>query len=215
MTSLEVVTREFGLAYSGAKQAEAAKTKAQRAFFDACTRALSESTLGQRLVVVDTREIENVPEYVEIQCPGYTYVSHTDEHILVQEDPAVMKFQFINEDDGYVYGRTNSEGAPSLDDERLRAEDPALWDEISAWAEPWYSMFKEVLKTWLPLVSELEIELYLDEYLAKAGLLKTITDPNSWTEDTVEKVSQYMVPGKITVKLVPPRKAKPEELGEV
>ena len=45
-------------------------------------------------------------------------------------------FEFVNKKDGLVYSRQISRGAPSLDDDRLRKEDPELWDEITYVPEP-------------------------------------------------------------------------------
>lgn len=45
-------------------------------------------------------------------------------------------FEFVNATDGFVYTRQISKGAPSLDDERLREEDPELWEEITYVPEP-------------------------------------------------------------------------------
>lgn len=45
-------------------------------------------------------------------------------------------FEFVNESDGFLYSRQISQGAPSLDDEKLRKEDPELWEEITHVPEP-------------------------------------------------------------------------------
>jgi hypothetical protein len=113
-----------------------------------------------------------------------------------------------------VYGRTIVEPGPSLDDDRLRAEDPDLWDEITAWPEPFYSLVADAIKQWLPMVSEQEVAQYLEKYLTERGLQKTLSDPNSWTDSQIERTSKYFVPGPVKVRLIAPRKATAEELGE-
>ena len=45
-------------------------------------------------------------------------------------------FEYVNKTDGLVYSRQISNGAPLLDDERLREEDPELWDQITYIPEP-------------------------------------------------------------------------------
>lgn len=45
-------------------------------------------------------------------------------------------FEFVNESDGFLYSRQISQGAPSLDDEKLKREDPELWEEITYVPEP-------------------------------------------------------------------------------
>lgn len=41
-----------------------------------------------------------------------------------------------------------------------------------------------------------------------------VKDPSTWTPDQIERASRFMIPGKITTKLVPPRDATDEELAE-
>lgn len=87
-------------------------------------------------------------------------------------------FEHVNKKDGFVYTRQISKAAPSLDDERLREEDPELWEEITYIPEP-----ERVLKP---------LEELSPEQLAKIG--------------------EYLVAGRVSVKLGAPKKAKPEDI---
>lgn len=45
-------------------------------------------------------------------------------------------FEYVNKQDGMIYSRQISKAAPSLDDDRLREEDPELWEQITYIPEP-------------------------------------------------------------------------------
>jgi hypothetical protein len=113
------------------------------------------------------------------QHPGWRIIdSHSIDgnHVyLIERDPNLVPYTYVNPDDGMVYARGTQESGPSLDDERLKEEDPALYDEIT---EP----------------------------------VRVVKDPSTWTEEQLAAVQAYMIPGSIKARLVPPRKAKPEEL---
>jgi hypothetical protein len=213
---IERATRLFGKAYHRSKRAETEKSKRQAQFFAAATDSNAHQVLGQRLIPVPADNTgEGIKTHLQRFHPGWRYVSQDEHNILIEEDPALLKFQYINLTDGYVYGRTIVEPGPSLDDEQLRAEQPELWSEISFWPEPWYTLVSDALRIWTPSVTRREIDLFLERFFTNKGIPRTLSDPSSWTEEQVEQVSQYMVPGPITTRLVPPRKATPEELGEV
>lgn len=171
--NLRTITRKFGRAYVQSKEYDNRKKNWQQEFFDACTQAVQrERRLPRKTVTtLDGRE------WVLQHHPGWRIVQQDDDEInfVIERDPALIRYTYINPDDGMVYERGTQEAGPSLDDERLQEEDPDLWYEIT--------------KT-----------------------VRVVRDPSTWTEEQRAAVEEYMIPGEIKARLVPPRKAKPEEL---
>jgi hypothetical protein len=127
-------------------------------------------------------DIDAAKEEAQRLYPRYSVVearAHVEEggytEVLLRERPEYKSFTFVNKKDGQAYTRQISEGAPILDDEALKENDPEL--------------YKEITKT------------------------ETVVIPvEEMTPAQLQKIEDYVYPGKLTVKLGSPRKAKPEEL---
>ena len=170
--NLRRITAKFGQAYDRSKKYEERKKNWQTEFFAACTQTIQrERRLPRRTVAAPDKATALKMN------PGWRVIM--DDPIegtyLLEKDPALVPYTYINPDDGMVYQRGTQESGPSLDDERLQEEDPDLW----------YSITK---------------------------MERVVKDPSTWTEEQLAAVQPYMIPGSIKARLVPPRKAKPEEL---
>ena len=71
--------------------------------------------------------------YVKQFHPGWRVVDPGSKEFtyIIEEDPSFKKFVYVNHDDWNVYRRNVSQAGPSLDNERLKDEDPELWKRIS------------------------------------------------------------------------------------
>lgn len=211
---LTKITSRFGKAYASAKKATLRQTQLQAALFEAFSQHLEDTIRSQQVVQVQVPEGSTLEEYVTTMYPGWRIKRViSDQEIVIEDDPAYMKFSFVNEDDGMVYARTVVQGSTTLDVERVKQENPELWESITEWPEPWYSLINNF---GLQVVTKgaknpSQIVALLDEYLENTSLGKVLKNADDWTTEELQGVIDYMVPGKVSVKLVPPRPAKDEE----
>lgn len=221
MTDLNKVTKRFGSAYDRNKKAKDWLTKQQKTFFNALTEDLESQTLARQVILLPTGA--SPVEYVKQHYPGWRITNHAVydtannvEYIptvVIEEDPALLKHEWINHETGYVYGRTFADGSPSLDDERLKSDNPALWAKITEWPEPWYSLIRDIIveSFTLPL-SDDSLNNRVDEYLTNHGIQRVLKDFNKASDHDLALIQEYLIPGPRSVRLIPPRKATEEEL---
>lgn len=231
--TIKEVTAEFGEAYKDAKVFNDDKARLQKEFFSLATQILSERTLARKTV--------QVPEgadadYLAQHYPGWRALSSlrpgseegTWEAVL-EEDPALLGFNYINPEDRMVYARTTSQGSPMLDDERLQADDPELWEAISDYPEPWFGLVEGAIKHAFDGVSGALTEVHLDpvdllyelnpsalaaNFLRDRGIQRVVKPIEALTDEQLQAIQEYLVPAPVSVRLVPPRPAKQEELEE-
>lgn len=168
--NLRRITTKFGRAYDRSKRYEQRKKDWQAEFFAACTQSVIRERRLPKKYVIASDKITALRDN-----PGWRCLMDQGDTFLLERDPNLIPYTYINPDDGMVYARGTQESGPSLDDERLQEEDPDLWNEITE-------------------------------------TVRVVKDPSTWTEEQKAAVQDYMIPGTIKARLVPPRKAKPEEL---
>jgi hypothetical protein len=220
MTSIDDITSEFGEVYltvKGTKTTdgwEKILKDAQVEFFAAATRELENKTLARKTV---TNWAANL-------YPGWRLVEEKDNKAIIEEDPSVKAFAHLNTQDGMVYRRSQTQGGPSLDVERLQEKEPDLYDEISVWSPSVYNMVRDAMvwayNSYSPepeVLAAEEAEKFLETLSQSDDSLRIILDPAQWTPQQATKLTPYIIPGKVSVRLTPPRKAKPSELetGEI
>ncbi len=225
---LTKITTKFGQLYDRASKANEIKQKAQESFFNALTQILETKVLKQQIVDKKYDDL-TAQEFIDRYYPGWRILHTQDNLLTIEEDPKYLKNIFVNKEDGRVYGRTVAQSSQQLDNERLIVENPDLWNQITEWPEPWYSLiynFTFSLFCHVDYYTNADADKYkpdypsqeerfkqeLDEYLSNNGLQKTIKNPEKWTDEQLSLVSEYMVPGKISIRLVAPRAATEEEL---
>lgn len=181
---LNVVTQKLGVAYKKAKDGEKELKESRGEFFEACDEAVvEEQTLAQQTITVPDAEEEDVVNHIQIFYPGWRYVEENDDGgVIIEEDPAFQKYVHINPDTNMVFRRNVSQAGPSLDDERLKIEDPALWKRIT------------------------------ETKVQPATRVRVLKDLEEVNNKDLAAMQEYFVPGRMTVKLDPPRKAKSDEL---
>lgn len=131
--TLDQITKDLGIQYEVSKTAAAELATKKSEFFTAIDEEVAATeTLAQQTITVPDVEEEDVVKHIKIFYPGWRYVEeHDDGGVLIEEDLAYKKFVHVNQEDGKLYRRNVSQAGPSLDDERLQQEDPALWKRIT------------------------------------------------------------------------------------
>lgn len=211
MTDLADLTTKLGKAYKKWKDGEKEKDKLRKQFFDAVTEAAAED-LDEKVIDVELAESDTIEAYVERQHPGWNldeYRVNEDgatEAILVI-DPAYKPFVYVNAADGMVYQRQVVSGGQVLDDERLRAEDPDLWIEITE--IPNFSDIVDIALEILPEGTRRGIEKRVNQNWKGERVLRNLDDLNP---EVQTRLQQYIHPGKPSVKLAAPKKATEEQL---
>lgn len=137
---LKEVTAMLGSDYKFWKAAERDKNDMKDRFFELATEALQQETLATDVLVLEAKDADEAEELAKKQRPRYKIVKLHKKGdqwvVIVEEDPALTPFIYVNPEDGMVYQRQVVEGSPMLDDERLQEEAPDLWEEITYIPEP-------------------------------------------------------------------------------
>ena len=208
--NLNKITQDFGRTYRQVEELSNRKNKRQIKMFNAFTEAIKNQTLSQQ--IVEHLDLEySAQEYVNTYYPGWILKSQDGTKLLVEQDPTIIKFPYVNHEDGYVYGRTFSQSGPSLNDEKIREEDPDLWEQITQWPEPLYSIANDVAQFF---AGHNDIDHGIQVIFETHQIERVLKSPSEWTDDQKERMAKYWLPGRLAVRLVPPRRATPEELGE-
>lgn len=215
MIDLQQVTTRFSKAYDKNKQARKWLDKQQTRMFQAFDETLTEQQLAQKTVQVPDEVIAE--KWLTEHYPGWVtlHVTAGDDGVyaVIQENPSLKKFRYVNPITKEVMGRDMVEGSPMLDDEALQTEDPELWEQISTWPEPWYGLVKDTIRQFVSLPwSEDAIENAADDVLRARGVKRVIMDPNDMSDYELSAIQPFITPGKVSVRLSPPREAKEEEL---
>lgn len=139
---IEEVTRAFGKAHAEESDAKRRMAKLRTQFFDLI--AIPDSELAQQTIFATT---EDPDRYVATLYPKWRIVTakiidegsagqDAEWKLVIQEDPKRKTYQYINPLDRKVYARTVAESAPDIDLERLKAENPLVYESITFQPEP-------------------------------------------------------------------------------
>lgn len=130
------VTKKLGQSYRQWKESEKEKNRLRDEFFRVATEACQEETPAQVVEQVEAQDEEECLRSAQRRFPRHKVldvreVSEGQWNVILEENPELKEFSYVNEEDGQVYQRIISEGAPSLDDEGLKEEQPGLWEAIT------------------------------------------------------------------------------------
>lgn len=207
---MDKITRELGKHYRASRDEDKLVAGLRQEFFDAATAELETRPRSTRVLICNEEDIEG---YVRKHFPGWRLVDaeHENGKIIVEEDPAWMPYSYISKDGKTVYQRGIAQESPALDDEAIRNQDPELWYKITECPIEevlWHSAQEIAKEIGGEVIGQMQlyIEANLNNWLRILKPLETLDD------EDFEKVQQYIVPGKLSHRLTPPRKPKPEEL---
>jgi hypothetical protein len=141
MSEIEGITRLLGEAYDQWKGGEKEKETYKKAFFKEATKLLKQEAPAQIMELVHAPDEATARGLAERQFPRFTVLDvlpdgENQYRVALEERADLRPFTFVNPNDGRVYQRSVVEGSPLVDDERLQAEDPELWQRISFIPEP-------------------------------------------------------------------------------
>jgi hypothetical protein len=134
MSELHEITSGLGSAYDQWKTYEKEKNAFKDRFFKAADEA--QETLAQIVEVFTAASEAEALEQAQRYFPRYRVVEVVQREenrwgVALEERPDFQNFTFINKDDGRVYSRYVAEGSPTLDDDRIKDENPELWEKIT------------------------------------------------------------------------------------
>lgn len=204
---LETITKALGKAYKTQKTAEGKVKEKRLEFFDAIDEELEESDLATQTVEIP--EDESAIEFVDKYYPAWRLVEEYDNGVaLIEQNPAYHPYTYLSEDHKLIFRRGLVQAAPSLDDEKLRAEDFELWFRITSCSE------ENILTQYeqesggdiTPALVSLFIAKHREEFT------RTLLPLEQIDADDLARLSDYTVPGRLTLKLEPIRKPKADEL---
>lgn len=135
MTDLTKITKRLGQEYAVWKQSEKEKNKARDEFFAAVTEELESQVPAQSIQDIQARSEEQALRICQRQFVRHKVISIRQEgsvfRVVLEEDPSLRPFTYINPETEVVFNRIVSEGSPVLDDEGLREENPELWESVT------------------------------------------------------------------------------------
>jgi hypothetical protein len=192
MSDLAAITTKLGSAHATSKKAEKELKESRSEFFVAIDDEIVENeTLARQTIELPSdipfpvnEDDQGVINYVKQFHPGWRLadVGSKENTYIIEEDPSFKKFVYVNRKDGQVYRRNVSQAGPSLDDERLKEENPELWKRIT------------------------------ESKVIPRQVTRVLKDLETVSNKDLAEMQEYFVPGPMTVKLDAPRKAKPDEL---
>jgi len=190
-------------------------------FFLAAKVAKELEPLARKTVAVpEGLDHDDAVAYALKYHSGYRLVEGQDEEterLVLEEDPDLIPHQVViqvdgnvidskgNEHPGYVISKSIRAGSSLLDDERLREEDPDLWEEITE--IPNYDYLYALL------LSAGVDEDDIDEKIVNSGIERVPIHPDKLSRQQNAQLAEYLYEGPKTKALLV-NYAKPEELGE-
>lgn len=206
---LDMITTKLGKVYRTSKDSEKELKVERQEFFKACTEAVeTDYTLAQKTIKIPPHGQGDVEAYIAKWYPGWQIITAKAKTAVIEEDPAYQKFIHVNLTDGQVYNRNVTQATDSLDDELLQAKDPTLWKRIT---RPSMARFNCLLEfeEW---ADDEVIKGRVKDFLATQEEKRELISLDELSEKDIDALAEYVVPGPLSLKLEPVRKAKPSEL---
>jgi hypothetical protein len=226
--NIEKLTTYLWSAYQQHKDAEVrfageAKNKKNRRsglkedFLDLATELVAQGTLAQKTVVVAAGSLEDAEAEARKRHPrwlildskwhalddGYAVVS-------IEEDPYYKPFTYVHPKLKIVFAKQVVDGSPWIDDEQLKRLDPTLYRNVTRIVN--YDFMRELLYHANIDVDEIDERI---EDLEKDGefpVERVLIPLEELDSANLAALEDYIYPGKPSVKMAAPRKAKAEDL---
>lgn len=181
---LKDLTLRLGLGYRAWKDGEKVKNTAKDDFFEAVEEMFREQNLAEKFVTVHAESEADAREILAKQNPDWVVgrvLSLEDGRYegLIIENAAYQPFSFVNPDDGMVYSKQVVAGQVFVDDERLKSEDPDLYEQVTYVPEP-----ERVLKDLDDLPAHVLAKL--SEYIYQGRPTVKLAAPRRATDEELE-----------------------------
>jgi hypothetical protein len=136
MNKLSEVSGNLGAAYRIWKKSGKTKDALRAKFFEAATEEVANRGLQTRISHVYGPTEEEARSRSATYHPAWRVLEVEEAEggfwrFFLEELPEFKTYTYLNKDDGYVYSRIVSSGGVHLDDERLQAEDPELYEAVT------------------------------------------------------------------------------------
>jgi hypothetical protein len=214
---IEEITKKVRKHHNGKKKESNDLELARIEFFAAATERLELQPRATRTIMVPVSaggriiaSNEEVESYVYRYYPEWKIISIENDpfRVLVEEDPAWMKYTYISEDHKTLFQRNVVQASEYLDDASLREDEPELWLRVTTSPEETL-LFKFAASQGGEPISTY-VRMYCTEH--RDEFLRLLKPFDDLSEDDYTMIQKYIVPGALSYRLESPRKPKPEEL---
>jgi hypothetical protein len=132
-TDFENLTARLNKSYKAWKKAESDKNKEKDNFFRLAIENLKETETLAQVIVQINLDVEDVEQWILDRYPRWRIVDidRDKSTALIEEDPYFKDFLYTNSESNLVFERKIVDGGQSLDDDRLKSENPELWERIT------------------------------------------------------------------------------------
>ncbi len=218
---LQIITSQLGVDYTNWKESEEAKDTTKNSFFDLLTTYIQENVpLERRTERVLLKVDEDIDTALVTRYPDMRVVIDNDGDPLMEENPEdaqewivvleprpeMMKFEYVNREDGMVYTRGRTERGASFDVLGFISEFPDLAEqcviqEVALVAPATMDLAEKSADDLLEMA---DVRFTLNEEKAEALV---VADPS-----LLPVFMKFRIAPKISMSLQKPRKAKADEL---
>ncbi len=128
---LQRIAKSFGALHAKKKHIDTELDRLKREFAESIT--FTDEELGRQTLWYAGSDPE---AFIQTQYPKWSLVKkdrmdNGEWRLLIQENPLLKSFLFVNPDDKKVYQRTVAEGVPQPDLEKLREQDVELYLRVT------------------------------------------------------------------------------------
>jgi hypothetical protein len=162
-----------------AKEYEQEKAQARNEFLNAVTSVVEDEVQPYSSERVSARSEEECLRICSRMYRRHRVISVQETKdpgewdVLLEPDPALQPYSYVNRADGKVYSRIIAEGSPYLDDESLRDEKPDLWQQITV--EETTRVLKPLEELPAEVLAELEPYITMPEPQVRMGAPRKAT----------------------------------------
>lgn len=140
--SLKTITKQLASRHKRKNKAESDLKKSRGEFFERATEQCVDETLARKTIRLVADDQAMVEAHIEREYPGWVIIQtrETDPEdgdvsaaweAIIEEDATLKPYKYVNPELGLVFERQIRQGSVMLDDERLKEEQPELYEKIT------------------------------------------------------------------------------------
>jgi hypothetical protein len=207
------VAADLGEVYYIAKDAEAEQKELRNEFFQAATVAQEAQALARKTVEVpEALDVSEAKAFALKYNPGWRVVQSEfeDDHpskIILEEDPEFKGHSEVvlveepvvdskgKKHPGYVVAKTVRAGSKLVDDERMKEEEPGLYDALIEY--PNFDLLAGLAEHW-----EIDYDPEtIIKFMKDRGVQPVLRNPSTWTPDELSEARPFIYEGPKTLAL--------------